>query len=312
MADADRHDRPTTDSEQPAVEVAGERPEPIVVVTGEPAGEPPPDRPAWPRSTRLLTAAAIVVLALGALAVTVTLANPDRLGVAFSGGRGAAPPSVTFAAEPGGAGAAEAAAEEALTAPVAGRRRATFELADGVSAFRLRTEDLGEELYRISSPGDSAVVPRPEVLGDRVRLRLADSGRAGNGSVDVVLNARLVWRLRLVGGVSAHQLDLGRARLAGVDLIGGAARVDLDLPPTVGTLTVRMTGGVNQFTIRTPGGPPVRVRAAVGAGGVTVYDDRRDGVATGEIISSPNWDRSVHRVYVDLVGGANRVTVRAE
>ncbi|MEH0830152.1 hypothetical protein [Micromonospora sp. CPCC 205714] len=308
MADAGRDDRPTTGSEQPAVEGAGERPEPVVVVTGEPADEPPPDRPSWPRSTRLLTAAAIVVLALGALAVAVTLANPDRLGVAFSGGRGPAP-SATFAAEPGGAGAAEAAAEEALTAPVAGRRRATFELADGVSAFRLRTEDLGDELYRISSPGDSAVVPRPEVLGDRVRLRLADSGRVGNGSVDVVLNARLVWRLRLVGGVSLHQLDLGRARLAGVDLIGGAARVDLDLPPTVGTLTVRMTGGVNQFTIRAPDGPPVRVRAAAGAGGVTVYDDRRDGVAAGEIISSPNWDRSVDRVYVDLVAGANRVTV---
>ncbi|MER6594369.1 hypothetical protein ABT214_21475 [Micromonospora purpureochromogenes] len=308
MAEPDRHDHPTT-------EVTGEGGEPSVVVTGE----PPPDDPSWPRGARLLTAAAIVVLALGALAVTVTLANPDRLGVAFSGGRGA--PSVTVAAEPGGAGAAEAAqaaeeaqaaAEESLTAPVAGRRRATFELVDGVSAARLRTAELGDELYRISSPGDSGAVPRPEVLGDRVRLRLAASGRPGAGSVDVVLNSRLVWRLRLVGGVSAHRLDLGEARLAGVDLVGGASRIDLSLPPTVGTLTVRMTGGVSQFTIRAPGSPPVRVRAASGAGGVTVYDDRHDGLAVGETVSSPNWDRSVDRIYVDLVGGANRVTIGAE
>ncbi|MEU4715978.1 hypothetical protein AB0F73_20325 [Micromonospora purpureochromogenes] len=307
MAEPDRHDHPTT-------EATGEGQEPVVVVTGE----PPPEGPSWPRGARLLTAAAIVVLALGVLAVTVTLANPDRLGVAFSGGRGA--PSVTVAAEPGGAGAeaaqaakeAQAAAEESLTAPVAGRRRATFELADGVSAFRLRTAELGDELYRISSPGDSGVVPRPEVLGDRVRLRLAASGRSGTGSVDVVLNSRLVWRLRLVGGVSAHQLDLGQARLAGVDLVGGASRIDLSLPPTVGTLTVRMTGGVSQFTIRAPGTPPVRVRAASGAGGVTVYDDRHDGLAVGETVSSANWDRSVDRIYVDLVGGANRVTIGAE
>ncbi|MGN9919301.1 hypothetical protein [Micromonospora palomenae] len=309
MAEPDRHDHPTT-------EVTGEGREPVVVVTGG----PPPDGPSWPRGARLLTAAAIVVLALGALAVTVTLANPDRLGVAFSGGRGAAP-SVTVAAEPGGAGAveaaqaaeeAQAAAEESLTAPVAGRRRATFELVDGVSAFRLRTAELGDELYRISSPGDSGVVPRPEVLGDRVRLRLTASGRSGAGSVDVVLNSRLVWRLRLVGGVSAHQLDLGEARLAGVDLVGGASRIDLSLPPTVGTLTVRMTGGVSQFTLRAPGAPPVRVRAASGAGGVTVYDDRHDGLAVGETVSSPNWDRSVDRIYVDLVGGANRLTIGAE
>ncbi|WP_446214092.1 hypothetical protein [Micromonospora sp. IBSANI012] len=305
MAEPDRDDHPTT-------EVTGEGREPVVVVTGE----PPPDDPSWPRGARLLTAAAIVVLALGALAVTVTLANPDRLGVAFSGGRAA--PSVTVAAEPGGAGAAEAAqaaqaaAEESLTAPVAGRRRATFELVDGVSAFRLRTAELGDELYRISSPGDSGVVPRPEVLGDRVRLRLAASGRSGAGSVDVVLNSRLVWRLRLVGGVSAHQLDLGEARLAGVDLVGGASRIDLSLPPTVGTLTVRMTGGVSQFTIRAPGTPPVRVRAASGAGGVTVYDDRHDDLAVGETVNSPNWDHSVDRIYVDLVGGANRVTIGAE
>ncbi|MEV0723511.1 hypothetical protein AB0I37_12125 [Micromonospora purpureochromogenes] len=308
MAEPDRHDHPTT-------EVTGEDREPVVVVTGE----PPPDGPSWPRGARLLTAAAIVVLALGALAVTVTLANPDRLGVAFSGERAA--PSVTGAAEPGGAGAAEArqaaeaaqaAAEESLTAPVAGRRRATFELVDGVSAVRLRTAELGDELYRISSPGDSGVMPRPEVLGDRVRLRLAASGRSGAGSVDVVLNSRLVWRLRLVGGVSAHQLDLGEARLAGVDLVGGASRIDLSLPPTVGTLTVRMTGGVSQFTIAAPGTPPVRVRAAAGAGGVTVYDERHDGLAVGETVSSPNWDRSVDRIYVDLVGGANRVTIGAE
>ncbi|MGC5019981.1 hypothetical protein [Micromonospora sp. DT47] len=132
---------------------------------------------------------------------------------------------------------------------------------------------------------------------------------AGPGRrVDVVLNSRLVWRIRLVGGVSEQQLDLTDARLAGVDLAGGAAKVDLRLPETTGTLTVRMTGGVNQFAVHAPGSPPVRLRAAE-AGGITLYGDRRDGVAAGEIVSSPNWDRSVDRVYVDLVAGANTVTV---
>ncbi|MEH0981539.1 hypothetical protein [Micromonospora sp. CPCC 205556] len=288
----------------------GKRPAPVVEVTGEPSvtGRTAAYPSSRRRTIRLLVAAAVLVVALGAVAVVVTLANPDRLGVAFSGGREAAPP-VTVAAEPGDAGATEAAAERTRTAPVQGRRRATFELADGLAAFRLRTEDLGDELYRIGSPAGAGVVPRPEVLGDRVRLRVEESGRGGPGAVDVVLNSRLVWRLRLVGGVSEHQLDLTGARLAGVELLGGAARVDLRLPEVAGALTVRMSGGVNQFTVRVPGAAPVRIRAASGAGTVTLYGDRRAGVAAGETISSPGWDRSPERVYVDLVAGVNTITV---
>ncbi|SCG49906.1 hypothetical protein [Micromonospora halophytica] len=313
MAEPDRSDRPTAGEAAghtpPAVEPTGASAAPVVQVTGEPADEPPHRSP-WQSGARLLAAAAIMVLALGALAVTVTLANPDRLGVAFSGARPTAP-TVAPAAPGRGGTARAAAAEQALTAPLAGRRRATFELADGLTSFRLRTGDLGDDLYQISSPADSGVLPRPELLGERVQVRLVESGRAGRGVVDVVLTSRVTWRLRLVGGVSEHLLDLSSARLSGVEVIGGAARIDLRLPETRGTLTVRMTGGVDQFVVHAPGRPPVRVRAGSGAGGVTVYDDRRDGVGPGEIISSPNWDRSVGRVYVDLVAGAHTVTVRA-
>ncbi|MFJ6198882.1 hypothetical protein [Micromonospora sp. NPDC092111] len=317
MAEPDQEHRPTTGEQRPAfvpiVEVTGEpappAPRPVVEVTGEPAGGTP-YRSSWPRGARPLAAAAVLVVALGAIAVVVTMANPDRLGLVFSGGRGGVPP-VTVAAEPGAAepGAAEVAAGQPATAPVGGLRRATFELMDGVTSFRLGTEDLGDELYRISSPADAGVVPRPEVLGDRVQLRVVRGDKAGRNAVDVLLNSRLPWRLRLVGGVSEHVLDLTHGRLAGVELVGGAARVGLRLPSTSGTLTVRMTGGVNQFTVRAPGAPPVRVRAGSGAGSVVLYDDRHTGIAAGATLSSPNWDRSVDRVYLDLVAGAGTVTV---
>ncbi|MBW4700681.1 hypothetical protein J7462_01935 [Micromonospora sp. RL09-050-HVF-A] len=266
------------------------------------------DRSPWPRGARLLAAAAVLVVALGALAVVVTMANPDRLGMVISGGRDGAPP-VAATAEPGGAGAAEAAAGRTATAPVGELRRATFELLDGVTSFRLRTDDLGADLYRISSPADAGLTPRPEVSGDRVQLRVTRRDRPGRGVVDVVLNTRVTWRLRLIGGVSDHVLDLSDARLSGLELIGGAARVDLRLPPTTGTRTVRMTGGVNQFVVRAPDGPPVRVRAGSGAGSVVWYGDRRDGLARGATVGSPNWDRAPDRLYLDLVAGANTVTV---
>ncbi|TDC66839.1 hypothetical protein E1258_01545 [Micromonospora sp. KC207] len=280
-------------------------PAPVVKVTGETVAES--SAVAWPRGARLMVAAAVVVLALGAGAVAVTLANPGRLGLAFSDGRPDAESTVPLAAEPG---VGKASADgPVLTEPLAGRDRASFELVDGLTTFDLRIDDLGEDLYRITSPADGGVIPRTEFFGDHLRLRMATSGRRGPNVAEVVLSSRVTWRLRLAGGVAEQVLDLTRGRLAALELAAGAARVDLRLPRIVGTLRVRVTGGVDQLVIRVPGALPTRVRAGAGAGAVTIYDRHRPGVATGALISSPGWDRSTDRVYVDMVAGANTVTV---
>ncbi|MFG1677484.1 hypothetical protein [Micromonospora sp. NPDC049282] len=262
----------------------------------------------WSATARLLVAAAVLVVALGAVAVAVTLSNPARLGVVFSGG----PSSSPGAGGSGGVGGAEVAAAETLTAPRGDRRRADFELVDGLTSFTLRAADLGDDLYRIATPDDAGVTPRPQLAGDRVRLRIEENGRPGPSAVEVVLNSRLTWRLRLVGGVREQLLDLGAARLAGIELVGGASRTELRLPPLDGTLTVRMTGGVSELTVTVPGGPPARVRVASGAGSLAVYDERRAGIAAGDVVGSPGWDRAADRLYLDLVAGANAVSVTAD
>lgn len=275
------------------------------------ASEDDPDltRPRWSGGARLLAAAAVLVVVLGAVAVAVTLSNPARLGVVFSGGP---PPSpVTGGGGSGGAGTAEVAGAQTLTAPRGDRQHARFELVDGLTRFTLRAADLGDDLYRIGAPDGSGVTPRPQLEGDRVRLRIEENGRSGPAAVEVVLNSRVTWRLRLIGGVSEQRLDLSEARLAGVDLVGGAARTRLLLPRLDGSLTVRMTGGVSELTVTVPGAPPARVRMASGAGSLTLYDERRGGIAAGDLVSSPGWDRAADRLYLDLVGGANAVSVTA-
>ncbi|MGW1062689.1 hypothetical protein [Micromonospora rubida] len=281
-------------------------PAPVVEVTGQPGAET--SGLIWPKGARLLVAAAVVVLLLGAVTVAVTITNPGRLSVAFSGGStgsGSTVPDGGRVAAPDGM----EAAGRILTAPLAGRDRAEFELVDGLTTFNLRTDDLGEDLYRITSPAGGGVVPRPETVGDGVRLRMAGSGTGGPGVVGVVLNSRVTWRLRLAGGVTEQVLDLTRGRLSGVELAAGATRTDLRLPRVTGTLTVRMSAGADQLVVRVPGSVPARVRLGAGAGSVTVYDGHRSGVAAGSLVGSPQWDRSVDRVYVDLVAGANAVTV---
>ncbi|MEV1146855.1 hypothetical protein [Micromonospora sp. NPDC049799] len=297
-------DRPTREPD--AVEEPAERP-----------GRDDAERPEWPYTARVLIAAALAVLALGGVAVVVTLSDPQRLGVAFSGGEPAGPrtgPAGRPAAEPGGLGAAaaqETATGEVATAHLAGRGRATFELVDGLTRLDLRVEDLGDELYRIGTPSDGGLRAEAEVRGDVVRLRFAPSGRPGPGTAEVVLNAAVTWRLRLAGGVTEQRLDLTAARLAELELAGGATTTELRLPEITGTVTVRMTGGVNRFDVVVPGTPPVRVRAAAGAGAVAVHGERTDGVAAGALLGSPGWDRLPDRLFLDLVAGANTVTVGA-
>ncbi|WP_433554285.1 hypothetical protein ACQP08_14845 [Micromonospora zamorensis] len=315
----------------------------------EPAGDAAPGR--WSTGARLLVAAAAVVLVLGAAAVAVIVADPDRLGMTYSGAPDGTRPDGTRpdgtrpdgmrpdgtrpdgtrpdgAGRPGGAdpdsagGRPGAAGGELLTAPLAGRHKGTFVLADGLSSFDLGVADLGDDLYRISSPAGSGVLGRPTVLGETVRLEVVKSGASGTRALRVLLNERVAWRLQLVGGVSSQVLDLTRARLLGVELAGGSSRTEILLPPITATsagnasnpdstsiMTVRLTGGTSQLDIRAAGGTPVRVRVGAGAGSVVVRDDRWDGVAAGAVLSTPGWDRSAARLFLDLVAGANTVTV---
>ncbi|QOC94791.1 hypothetical protein D0Q02_23095 [Micromonospora craniellae] len=269
-------------------------------------------RPTWSAGARLLAAAAVLMLGLGAGAVVVILSDPHRLGRVFSGDLPT--PEVTAAPDgTSGLGGAERAAaqspEQVETAPLDGRRRATFELVDGVTRFDLRVADLGEELYRIISPAESGTRPRSELVGDRVRLRFTRGGEAP-GEVEVLLNSRVRWQLSISGGSAERWLDLAAARLGGLELAGGATRTSLRLPAVEGLVVVRVTGGVNRFDVIVVGSVPVRVRSVAGAGAVTVYDERLDGVAPQTVLDSPGWDRAGDRIFLDLVAGANVVTVR--
>ncbi|MET8529605.1 hypothetical protein [Micromonospora sp. NPDC005172] len=251
----------------------------------------------WSVGARLLLSAAAVVLVLGAVAVAVIVSDPYSLGQTY----GDTGPRDTRQ---------DAASDHTMTAPLAGRQKATFVLADGLTSFDLRVADLGEDLYRISGPAGSGVAVRPVLQGETVRLDVVATGASDGRAVRVLLSERVAWRLRLEGGVSEQVLDLARARLLGVDLVGGSARTEIILPPVDrGAVTVRMSGGTSRLTVRVPGTPPVRVRAGAGAGSVVVRGERWNGVAAGALLSTPGWDRSPNRIFLDLVAGVDTVTV---
>jgi hypothetical protein len=148
-------------------------------------------------------------------------------------------------------------------------------------------------------------VPRTDQRDGRVRLRLDGDARA----VDITLSAAVRWDLRVAGGAVLSTIDLGAGRVGGVDLTGGASRIALTLPRPDGTLTVRMSGGVNLFDVRTAGRTPVRVRVGSGAGQVVLNGRAHAGVAAGRTFTPAAWGEAVDRIDVDAAAGMSSLTV---
>ncbi|MEV8504046.1 hypothetical protein AB0368_04330 [Actinoplanes sp. NPDC051475] len=212
-----------------------------------------------------------------------------------------APPAAA-AEEQGSRSAPPPAAGHIATGPRDGRTAAALELVDGAKTVTLRTADLGDDLYRISTP---AGAPRADERDGKVRVRLDGTPEA----VDVALNTRVRWDLRVAGGAQLSTIDLTGARVGGVDLSGGASRINLTLPEPDGTLSVRMSGGVSLFDVRTAGSAPVRVRLGSGASQVVLDGRTHRGVAAGRTFTPPSWAGTTDRVDVDAVAGLSALTV---
>jgi hypothetical protein len=287
----------------PDAAVAGEtEPEvfiPGLVRAGESSAErtgPVADRPLGGTSRRRVLAVVVLVALLGAVIVTVGLNRTAHRGDS----RSATPAGPGQPAAPSGT---PGSAYSPLTGPRQGRQAAVFQLADGVSDVRVRAADLGGDLYRVSVPAGSGLAPRIEQNGDEVRLLLSATGKGGARQVEVALNVGVRWTLRLDGGVDRSVIDMTGGSVAGVELGGGASRIDLTLPRPLDQLLVRMTGGVNQFVVHLVGRTPVRVRVQAGAGHVTLGGATHYGIAPGRSFTANGWAAGAAGVDLQAVAG---------
>ncbi|HEX8630813.1 MAG TPA: hypothetical protein VF755_21860 [Catenuloplanes sp.] len=199
--------------------------------------------------------------------------------------------------------------DRVVSGPRDGRDRATFALLDGTKSVTVRTRDLGDRLYRVETPPGGARVPRVAVVGDEVKLGFGDSGRDGVAATDVQLSSAVRWQIRVLAGAAEQVIDLTGGKVAGVELAGGATRIELTLPPPEGTTTVRMSGGVGQWAVHQLGAAPVRVRVGSGAATVTVDAAQHNGVSGGTVFTPAGWDAARNRVDIDAVAGMSALVV---
>ena len=150
----------------------------------------------------------------------------------------------------------------------------TFELADDVTELNVTLADLGAAPIQATTPGGSGLKLRSTVGDGGVKLFADPTGSKGGGRVDVRLNRKVTWSVRMTGGVRDGTFALAGGSIRRVDLTGGAARLTIALGTPGETLPLRMTGGVGTWRITTATEVPVSVLLRRGAGEVTLNGHR--------------------------------------
>jgi hypothetical protein len=204
--------------------------------------------------------------------------------------------------QPGATGTSAPARQRSQEPPVR-PAKGTFLLADDVSEITVRAARLDEGIVAVGVPDGSDAVPRTTVDGGDVQLRVARSGQRTD--LDVRLDNRVSWAIRLAGGARRVTVDMSGTDVRSVAFEGGAARIDLTLPKLGGTLPIGMSGGVHQWRIATEGRVKVQLVARRGGGDVTLYGRDRGGLDRGDRIRSDGGDG----IDVDASAGFGSLTV---
>ncbi|GIJ36340.1 hypothetical protein [Micromonospora sediminimaris] len=196
-----------------------------------------------------------------------------------------------------------------VTGAVGDLREATFVLLDGADVVRVRTADLGDDAYRVSTPRDANIRPAVSFTDGSLLTSLRGTDRDGPAVVEAVLAESVRWHVRLNGGAKEQQLDLRGAQVGDIEFTAGANRVELTLPAPEGTQRTMLGGGASQVVVRLAGDAPVQVRAGGGAGSVTIDGTSHSGVAGGTTFTPPEWNSATDRYDIDATVGVSTITV---
>jgi hypothetical protein len=183
----------------------------------------------------------------------------------------------------------------------------TFELTGSVVDLNVTVSSLGNDAIRVSAPSGSGLHPRATVDGNTLKLSPNPEGKKGSGRLDVRLNSRIAWALKMTGGVTDGSFDLTGADLRRIDLVGGATRIEMALPSPASGIPIRMSGGVSSWNITTQEEVPLRVLLRQGGGVVELNGQRSTGIKRGTLLSADGAGDG--GLAIDAVAGLGELTV---
>ena len=192
---------------------------------------------------------------------------------------------------------------------------ATLDLSYSGATVDLQSAALGEQLFKASVDYPSGEQP-PDISLDRETGELQISG-GGSSSfrlfgarparhITVTLTSRIPWKVQISGGAADMHLALGSLQLSGLDVSGGASRLDITLPAPRGTLAVNISGGASSVTLHAPSASQWRVSVNGGVSSLSVNGRQSGGIGQLQR-SSAGYDGASDRLQVDVSGGVSRV-----
>jgi hypothetical protein len=233
----------------------------------------------------------VVTLGMAILGVVVLLAGTVIGVVYFSGDDNSLPKMLSLGSDNSGP-------RRTVSAPLDNRNTATFELLAAVSTVHVSIGELGDDLYRISTPDDAGIKPSPVIKVDDVQLQVTKDGNGTASEVDVVLSAAVRWELRFSGYADQQQIDLSNGDISSVAMTAGMHTAELELPTPDGTVPVTISGAVDQLTMRSPADSPVRVEVGGGARNVVAGSRTLRDMPAGSTLTPKDWKAQSNRYDV--------------
>lgn len=161
-----------------------------------------------------------------------------------------------------------------VAAPLGSARTRLLEVAGTATVVHIRSMDLGATLFHAAAV-DTSSVPSWSDTGQGTRLELARTGAPGTAGLDIQLNTRVSWTIRLTAGTAEQDIDMRAGGLAGLQLTGGHSLMVLRLPEPKGTVPLYIGGTVSRLNLAAGTGALVRLRLARAAGVVTVDEAKQ-------------------------------------
>jgi hypothetical protein len=234
-----------------------------------------PAEPLPPRQSRVVTVGMLVLTAIVLVAGTA-------VGIVYFSGSNETISSVLQL----GAGGSTS---RQVSAPLDNRTTASFEMLAGANTVHLTIGELGDDLYRISTPDDAGIKPSPEIVNDDVKLQVSKDGDGTGGEIEVVLSAKVRWSLRFSGYAQTQLIDVSGGQVSDIEMVAAMQRAELTLPQPSGTIPLKINGSVDELVVKSPLGSPVRIKVGGGADTVVAGTRTLKNVVAGSTLTPKDW-----------------------
>ena len=181
------------------------------------------------------------------------------------------------------------AAGRTVSAPLDDRTKASFELLAGANSVRVTIGELGDDLYRISTPDDAGILPDPTIRNDDVKLQVSKDGDGTGGEIEVVLAAKVRWQLRFSGYAEKQVIDVSGGQISGIEMVAAMKQAEVTLSRPSGTVPLKINGAVDKLVLKSPADNPVRIKVGGGAQSVVAGTKTLKDVAAGSTLTPKGW-----------------------